>query len=311
MYKINNIKDFPKENGVYKIYFNDCKSKKIYVGSASGDDGFYGRWKSHISQLKNEKSGCNVLQKAFNKYFNGDNLIFEILEICDIKDCLIREQYYIDTLNSYKKGYNARPKASNNGGLKMKKTTKEIISNTWKIKRDKISQEVRKLYESGKTTREVCKILNISRNYLKKIFLENNIIPRKESGLKKIRVYQYKNNILINEFESINNCSRELKLNTHGIELVLNGTCIHYKGFYFSFNKLDEHELIKIHNNFKIKSKNVKYRNIKQISIKNDLIKEWNNVNEIIEYFGIKNKNGIYKSINNKTLYKDFYWELF
>ena len=311
MYKIGNIKDFPKENGVYKIYFNDCKSKKIYVGSASGDDGFYSRWKSHISQLKNEKSGCNVLQKAFNKYFNGDNLIFEILEICDIKDCLIREQYYIDTLDSYKKGYNARPNASNNGGLKMKNTTKEIISNTWKLKRDRISKEVKELYESGKTTREVCKILNISRNYLNRIFLENSIMPRKESGLKKLRVYQYKNNILINEFESINNCSRELKLNNRGIELVLNGTCIHYKGFYFSLNKLNECELIKIHNNFKIKSKNVKYRNIKQISINNDLIKEWNNVNEIIEYFGIKNKNGIYKSINNKTLYKDFYWKLF
>jgi len=308
MYKIDNIKDFPKENGVYKIYFKDCKSKKIYVGSASGDDGFYGRWKSHISQLRNNKSGCNILQKAFNKYFNGDNLIFEILEICDVKDCLIREQYYIDTLNTYNKGYNARPKASNNGGLKMKKSTKELIHNKWKLKRDELSDEVRKLYENGKTTREICKLLNISRNFLKRIFIENDIIPRKEKGLKKRKVYQYISNTLINEFNSINECSRELKLNTHGIDLVLNGTCIHYKGFYFSFNKLNTEELYDIISKFKIKSKNVKYRNIKQISITNDVIKEWNNINEIIEYFGIKNKNGIYKAINKKILYRGFYW---
>lgn len=308
IYKLDNIKDFPKEKGVYKIYFNDCKSKKIYVGSASGDDGFYGRWKSHISQLKNNKSGCNVLQKAFNKYFNGNNLIFEIIEICDIEDCLIREQYYIDTLDSYNKGYNARPKASNNGGLKMKNTTKELIHSKWKLKRDELYNEVSKLYESGKTTREICKILNISRNYLSRIFTENNIIARKERGCKKKKVYQYKGNILINEFESINKCSRELNLNTHGIDLVLKGTCIHYKGFYFSFDKLNTYEIDKILNNFKIKSKNVKYRNIKQVSITDDEIKEWNNINEIIKYFGIKNKNGIYKAINNKLLYRGFYW---
>jgi len=307
MYKINNESNFPKTNGVYKIYFTDCKSKKIYVGSTSGKDGFYRRWKSHISQLKNKKSRCTILQNAFNKYFNVDNLIFEILEVCDKKDCLIREQYYIDTLDSYNKGYNARPNASNNGGLKMKGTTKKIIFNTWKIKRDKISQEVEELYESGKTTREVCKILNISRNYLKKIFIENNITPRKERGLKKIKVYQYSNNILLNEFESINKCSRELKLNIHGIDLVLNGTCIHYKGFYFNYNKLNEYEVSEIYNKFRIKSKNVKYTNIKQV-LDGDIVYEWNNVNEIINYLKIKNKTLIYNAIINKVLYRGYYW---
>jgi group I intron endonuclease len=308
MYKISEINKFPKTNGIYKIYFLDCKSKKIYVGSASSKDGFYGRWKSHSSQLIKNKSGCNALQNAFNKYFTNDNLIFEIIEECDVKDCLIKEQCYIDNLNSYNNGYNTRPNASNNGGLKMKESSKELIYKTWKKERDKLSPDVTKLYNSGKTTREICNLLNISRNFLKRIFVENNIIPRSDRGIKKRKVYQYKNNKLINEFESINKCSRELELNIHGIDLVLKGTCIHYKGFYFSFNKLNTDEIYKISNNFKIKSKNVKYKNIKQISIVDDVIKKWNNVNEIMEYFGIKNKNGIYKAINNKILYRGFYW---
>lgn len=294
MYKIDDIKKFPKETGVYKIYFNDCDTNKIYVGSASGEQGFYSRWKKHISDLKNNKKLSPILQKAFNKHFNGDNLIFEILELCDKDNCLITEQYYIDKLNTYKNGYNARPLASNNGGVKMKDSTRKIIFDKFKIKRDLLSNDVKELYESGKTTREICDILNISRNFLRRIFNENDIIPRKESGLKKRKVYQYKNNILLNEYESINECGRELNSNgrnSHGIDLVLKGKCIHYKGFYFSSNKLEPNEIENILYNFKIKSKNIKYRNIIQVSLDGFLIKEWDNVNDIINYLNIKNIN--------------------
>jgi group I intron endonuclease len=308
IFKFTDVSLFPKEKGVYKVYFTDCKSNKFYIGSASGENGFYNRWKSHISDLTYNKSGCVALQRAYNKHFNGDNLTFEILEICEKSDCLIMEQHYIDLFNTYKKGYNSRPKASNNGGLKMSLSAKKSIYDKWKLKRDIQSSEVKKLYESGKTTREIGDLLGVSRTFLKRIFDENNIIPRKERGCKKIKIYQYKDNVIINEFESINDCGRKLNFNTHGIDLVLKGKCSHYKGYYFSDKELKPEEVEKIITDFKKRSKNIKYKNINQFTKDGVLVKKWENVNEILKYFDIKNRTNLYKAINNDRLYNGYYW---
>lgn len=312
MYKINDINKFPKTTGVYKIFFCDSKSNKIYIGSASGEDGFYGRWKSHISQLKNNNSGCNILQKAFNKYFNGDNLIFEIVEECAIDHCLLREQYYIDKFNTYINGYNARPKASNNGGLKMKDSTKKIIHDRWKSKRDILAPIVTKLYNENKTTREICLLLNISRTFLRKIFIENNINVRKDKGLKKVKIYQYSlDGNLIEEWDSINKCSKSLNLNTNGIKLVLKGKCSKHKNYYFSYNMLKKDDIIDIQLKFKNKlnNKGKKYINIKQYNKELILINEFIDISDVILFLGIKNKTALYKSINTDNLYKDFLWK--
>jgi hypothetical protein len=258
IYTILDSNVFPKKRGIYKIYFTNSESSKFYIGSASGNLGFYGRWKSHISLLKRNVSKNTILQNASNKY-GIDNIIFEIIEECD-SDILIREQHYIDVLNSYYSGYNARPKSSNNGGLKMKESSKLEIHKKWKKNRDLFTKDVITLYENeNKTTREICKILKISRNFLSRIFKENNIIPRKESGLPKKKIFQYKDGIFINEWESINKCSRENMFNTNGIRLVLNGKCIHYKNFYFSYNLLSQEEISKIYREFKINAKSRKY----------------------------------------------------
>lgn len=258
-YTIKDIKSFPKEIGVYKIYFSNTSSGKVYIGSASGKSGFYSRWKSHISSLKNNKSGNNILQLASNKY-DIENMVLEILEICDKKLCLTREQFYIDKYDSYNFGYNGRPKASNNGCLPMNNEAKKKISDRWKSKRDEHLNDVRKLYiDELKTTREICETLNISRSFLSKIFKENNIEPRKESGLKKRKIYQYKNGYLISEWLSLNECLRQQSFNANGIRCVLIGKCIHYNGFYFSYEKLDSDEVIRIENEFKITAKSRKY----------------------------------------------------
>lgn len=258
-YTIRDVKNFPKETGIYKIYFTNSIDNKVYIGSASGISGFYSRWKSHISNLKNRKSGNIILQLASNKY-ELSNIIFEILELCDKDMCLTREQFYIDNYNSYNFGYNARPKASNNGCLPMSKKAKNKIYDIWKTKRDQYSEEVKKLYiHENKTTREICSSLNISRNFLSKIFKENNIKPRKESGLKKVKFYQYKNGDLVNEWESINECVIQNSFNSNGIRSVLKGKCIYYKGFHFNYQKLDKKSIIEIEENFKIKSKCRKY----------------------------------------------------
>ncbi len=262
IYRTLDVSIFPRKKGIYKIHFINSESSKLYIGSASGKLGFYGRWKSHISLLKRNVSKNIILQNACNKY-GINNIIFEIIEECD-SNILIKEQYYIDKFNSYYNGYNARPKSSNNGCSKMKESSKVEIHKKWKKKRDLFIKDVINLYEKeNRTTREICKILKISRNFLSRIFKENNIIPRKESGLPKRKIFQYQGGILINEWESINKCAKDNMFNTNGIRLVLNGECIHYKNFFFSCDILSEEEISKIEHEFKINAKSRKYYYIK------------------------------------------------
>lgn len=309
IYEPNNLKNFPKSTGIYKIYFKNSKSSNVYIGSASGKNGFYNRWKSHISTLRNN-NGLKILQSAFNKY-TISNMIFEIVEECDPDICLEREQYYIDKFNSYKRGYNARPLSSNNGGIKMSDLSKEKIYNKWKLARDFKSNEIKELYERGKTTREISKLTGTSRNFIRKIFIENDIIPRNERGCKKRRIYQYtRDGIFIKEYNSINACAKDLDINTHGIDLVLKFKCKHYKNYYFSFEKLQENEIKDRIEYFIKNSKITKYLNIKQFDINGYEIKIWKDIKEIINFYNFNNVQGVANSIRKGVTYKGFYWKI-
>ena len=93
--------------GIYKIYHNQ-KPDLFYIGSASGTSGkkkcevgFYRRFREHLRHLEKNKHGSNYLQNVVNKY-GIEGLRFEILEIVESTDrsiILLREQYYLDTLN--------------------------------------------------------------------------------------------------------------------------------------------------------------------------------------------------------------------
>lgn len=121
--------------GIYKIENNI--NNKVYVGSTNN---FNRRWAKHKALLRHNKHPNSHLQTSWNKY--GEScFIFSILEVCDIKNLLSKEQYYIDTLHpAYnqtllagkiemtaerkKKLSDATFKAYNEGRLQ--KTTKEI-----------------------------------------------------------------------------------------------------------------------------------------------------------------------------------------
>ncbi len=310
IYTIKDLKHFPKSTGVYKIYFMNSQSNKNYIGSASGKSGFYGRWKSHISALNNNK-GLKALQLACNKY-NISNMIFEIIEECDSNNCLIREQYYIDKFNSYKSGYNARPIASNNGCMKMKKESKDKISKKWKILRDSKADVVKKLYQDGKTTREISTILKVGRNFIQRIFKENNIIARNDRGFKKRKIYQYAlEGEFINEHESVNKCAREIGIKSvRSITLVLNGKCKHCKNFYYSYDILSKDQVIKQINDFNLRTKIVKYLNIKQVDADGNEIKIWKDIKEIMNFYNLSNPHGVANSIRKNKTYIGFYWRL-
>ena len=117
----SNFEDIHKI-GVYKIYHLHNPSI-IYVGSASScrkwREGFKQRWYIHLKSLKQNKHHSPFLQRVVNKY-GIENLRFEILEICQKEEVLIKEQNWLDLLKPFKtKGYNTCEIAGNSLGYKM------------------------------------------------------------------------------------------------------------------------------------------------------------------------------------------------
>lgn len=91
--------------GIYKITNN--VNGKVYVGSSKD---IHKRWSQHQKDLKGKKHHSAKLQRAWNK---GDvDLEFSILEECEQSVLLEREQHWMDTLDSYKTGYNCSEKST-------------------------------------------------------------------------------------------------------------------------------------------------------------------------------------------------------
>ena len=95
-------------NGVYVI--TDTKTGKLYVGSASGDDGLWGRWESY----SNTGHGGNVeLRELLRRRGAGhaDHFRFGVLETADartaVEDILARESHWKHLLATREHGYNA------------------------------------------------------------------------------------------------------------------------------------------------------------------------------------------------------------
>jgi group I intron endonuclease len=111
-----------RKTGIYKIINNI--TEKVYVGSAVDIDK---RWYGHTRLLKVNKHKLPKLQNSVNKH-GLENFIFEVIEECSKEILIEREQYWIDTLDSYNKGYNSRPIANSNLGKKCSEETKRKMS---------------------------------------------------------------------------------------------------------------------------------------------------------------------------------------
>src|SRR5271157_5637035 len=113
-----------KLSGIYSIVH--IESGRPYVGSALD---IYKRWSEHKSELTYNYHDNQRLQNFWNKY--GEVAFeFKILElVADPSTLLVREQYWMDRLQSYDrdKGFNIRKVAESNFGLKHTDETKEKI----------------------------------------------------------------------------------------------------------------------------------------------------------------------------------------
>lgn len=121
--------------GVYKII--NTVTNKVYVGSSKEIEK---RIKSHFSMLKKKKHHSVPLQNSYNVH-GLKSFTFEIIEECLEPDLFIREQIWIDELDSYRNGYNASAcstRPTNKHSLKFldqnSKHVEKIISNLLEIK---------------------------------------------------------------------------------------------------------------------------------------------------------------------------------
>jgi len=80
------------KSGIYKIL--NTKTNKIYIGSAKN---LSDRWRTHRVHLNLNKHKNKHLQNSWNKY-SGWFFEFIIIEYCEIKKLIEREQFYIDEL---------------------------------------------------------------------------------------------------------------------------------------------------------------------------------------------------------------------
>lgn len=101
----SNYQELYSKTGIYKI--TCVANNKIYIGSACSTkatsktkQGFFIRWISHLRKLRQNTHRNRYLQYAFNKY-GEDSFEFEILEECNSREAIIKEDYYINLLKSH------------------------------------------------------------------------------------------------------------------------------------------------------------------------------------------------------------------
>lgn len=105
------------KNCIYKIEIPG--TEHIYIGSTKA---FQKRRREHLHDLLKHKHDNKLLQKAFDTY---RHIKFVLLELCEYKELIDREQYYINSykpdLNKYKKAGGRQRHYENGKWILMKK----------------------------------------------------------------------------------------------------------------------------------------------------------------------------------------------
>lgn len=168
-------------SGIYKI--ENTINGKFYIGSAVD---LKEREYEHFRRLF-KNNHCNILlQNSFNKY-KKESFIFEILEFCDKKDLILKEQYYIDSLNPI---FNICKIAGNRLGVKHKEESKEKLRGTLKLKKDtegsrKLTllqiEEIKNLILNNFKLIDIANKYEVSKSTISKLKTANNIIPNKNT----------------------------------------------------------------------------------------------------------------------------------
>ena len=114
-------------SGIYQI--KNTINGKVYIGSTFN---YIKRIREHKWLLSKNIHHSVKLQRAWNKH-GKEAFEFSIIEyVVNQEDLVIREQHWIDILNSFSIGYNTRPVAENNKGFLHTEETRAKMSATQK-----------------------------------------------------------------------------------------------------------------------------------------------------------------------------------
>ena len=113
---------------------------------------------ARVLWLDGEINITNIL-KTLSKNIGKENFSFEVLWVCDPRDCLYFEQLYLDYYEPWVengKGYNLCKIAGSNRGLKQTKETKEKIrkANIGRKHSEEIKEKARKTHTGKKHSEE-------------------------------------------------------------------------------------------------------------------------------------------------------------
>jgi group I intron endonuclease len=195
-------------NGIYKII--NSKNGDFYVGScASRRWGFKYRWNNHIRSLRKNSHHSAILQRAWNKY-GEDSFKFEIIEECEPEQCLLREQYYLDTLSPK---YNILKFAGNSLGRKMSNDQIRDLKNrsydwmrgenNWNkdpSRKESQRKSLEKTNIQQYITEETYKKISNSLRGRSKTELHKNNISKSLKKIKKTEEHQQKINIAVKKW---------------------------------------------------------------------------------------------------------------
>lgn len=210
---MNNIKNIKRANllfnGIYKIV--NIVNNKFYIGSCSSKTFLYERLVHHREDLLKNKHCNKYLQSSFNKY-GIENFCYIIIEKCEPKECLIKEQYYIDNLNPE---YNLQKIAGSSFGRECNNETRKKIS------------ESNKLFWSNPDNK-----LKMKEAYTKRVWIKSykkgykrpnyKLSPEGVKRIKEVRSKKVINLYTGEIYESLTQAALELKLSNSMISMILN-----------------------------------------------------------------------------------------
>lgn len=146
--------------GIYKI---ESKCGKIYIGSAIC---LRRRFCTHRWNLRNGIHVNPIIQRYYNKH-GEDSLSFVVIELCTKENLIVREQYYINTVNPF---FNINKIAGSRFGEKVSDATKLKMSISRKkaLLNPELIERIRAASTGRKQTDRCKKILSALRKGVKR-----------------------------------------------------------------------------------------------------------------------------------------------
>lgn len=109
----------PAAPGIYRI--TNTVSGKFYIGSSNN---LRHRWSTHLSDLRRGVHANPMLAAAWRKY-GAVALVFQVVELCDASELLVREQWHLD---AHAPVYNVLAKAGSSAGRVASEATRAKMS---------------------------------------------------------------------------------------------------------------------------------------------------------------------------------------